>query len=81
MEWRLDERYFMASPHDLVELVEFVRNHGDSFRILEIKVAEEQSIPINHWVDIGVLDAKGKFLYLQKRKIDQHKTDFTVTVE
>jgi hypothetical protein len=29
----------MASPDDLIELVEFVRNHVDSFRILEIKVA------------------------------------------
>jgi hypothetical protein len=29
----------MPSPDDLIELVEFVRNHVDSFRILEIKVA------------------------------------------
>jgi hypothetical protein len=27
------------------------------------------------------LDAKGKFLYLQKQKIDQDKTDLTVTVD
>jgi ABC-2 type transport system permease protein len=42
---------------------------------------EEHSIPINDWIDIGVLDAKGKFLYLQKQKIDQDKADFTVTVD
>jgi hypothetical protein len=29
----------MPSQDDLIELVEFVRNHVDSFRILEIKVA------------------------------------------
>jgi hypothetical protein len=42
---------------------------------------QEHSIPINDWIDIGVLDAKGKFLYLQKQKIDQDKTDLTVTVD
>jgi ABC-2 type transport system permease protein len=42
---------------------------------------QEHSIPINDWIDIGVLDANGKFLYLQKQKIDQDKTDLTVTVD
>jgi ABC-2 type transport system permease protein len=42
---------------------------------------EEQSIPINDWIDIGVLDGNGKSLYLQKQKIDQEKSDFTVTVD
>ena len=41
---------------------------------------QEQSIPINDWIDIGVLDANGKFLYLQKHRIDQEKTEFTVAV-
>jgi ABC-2 type transport system permease protein len=42
---------------------------------------QEHSIPINDWIDIGVLDANGKFLYLQKQKIDQDKMDFTVMVD
>ncbi len=42
---------------------------------------QEHSIPINDRIDIGVLDANGKFLYLQKQKIDQDKTDFTVMVD
>jgi len=42
---------------------------------------QEHSIPINDWIDIGVVDGDGKFLYLQKQKIDQDKTDFTVTVD
>ena len=36
---------------------------------------------MNDWIDIGVLDADGKYLYLQKQKIDQEKTDITVTVD
>jgi hypothetical protein len=28
-----------------------------------------------------VLDASGKLIYLQKKKIDQEKADFTVTVD
>jgi ABC-2 type transport system permease protein len=42
---------------------------------------QEHSINIDDWIDIGVLDANGKFLYLQKQKIDQEKTDFNVTVD
>jgi hypothetical protein len=32
-------------------------------------------------VDIGVLDANGKYLYLQKHKIEQERQEFTVTVD
>jgi ABC-2 type transport system permease protein len=42
---------------------------------------QEHTIPINDWIDIGVLDANGKYLYLQKQKINQDKTDFTLTVD
>src|SRR5581483_7165560 len=41
----------------------------------------EHTIPVNDWIDVGVLDASGKFLYLQKHKIDQEKTDLTITVD
>jgi hypothetical protein len=34
-----DEEDFMSPQDDLIELVDYVRNHVDSFRILEIKVA------------------------------------------
>ena len=36
---------------------------------------------MNDWMDIGVLDADGKYLYLEKHKIDQEKTDLTITVD
>jgi hypothetical protein len=42
---------------------------------------QERLIPVHDLVDIGVLDADGKFLYLQKQKIDQERQEFTVTVD
>ncbi len=42
---------------------------------------QERPIPINDWIDIGVLDSNGKYLYLQKQKIDQEKTELTITVD
>src|SRR5271166_6697494 len=42
---------------------------------------QEHSIPVADLIDIGVLDADGKYLYLQKRKIDHKRTDITVPVE
>jgi hypothetical protein len=42
---------------------------------------QEHSIAMNDVIDIGVLDADGKYLYLQKHKIAQEKTDLTLTVD
>lgn len=42
---------------------------------------QEHAIAVNDMIDIGVLDADGKYLYLQKHKINQEKTDITVTVD
>jgi hypothetical protein len=42
---------------------------------------EEHAVPMNDMIDIGVLDADGKYLYLQKHKIDQEKSAITVTVD
>jgi len=42
---------------------------------------EEHPIPIDDWIDIGVQGADGKYLYLQKQKIGQDKTEFTLTVD
>ena len=41
---------------------------------------EEHTIPVNDWIDIGVLGKDGKYLYLERQKIDQDKTDLTLTV-
>ena len=42
---------------------------------------QEHLIPVHDLVDIGVLDSDGKFLYLQKQKIDRERQEFTVTVD
>jgi aminopeptidase N len=42
---------------------------------------QEHEVPLNDWIDIGVLDGSGNYLYLQKHKIDQEKTEFMVTVD
>jgi hypothetical protein len=42
---------------------------------------QEHLIPAPDLVDIGVLDGDGKFLYLQKHKIEQEHQEFTVTVD
>ena len=42
---------------------------------------EEHTIPVNDWIDIGVQDRDGKYLYLQRQKIDREQQDFTITVD
>ncbi len=42
---------------------------------------QEHLVPVHDLIDLGVLDANGKFLYLQKQKIEQEQQDFTVTVD
>lgn len=42
---------------------------------------QEHPAPLHDWIDIGVLDANGHYLYLQKHKIENEKTDFTLTVD
>jgi ABC-2 type transport system permease protein len=42
---------------------------------------QEHTIPLHDLIDIGVMDADGKFLYLQKQKIEQERQDFTLTVD
>jgi len=38
-------------------------------------------VPANDWIDIGVLDAHGKYLYLQKHKIEKNKTELDIVVD
>lgn len=42
---------------------------------------EEHLVPLHDLVDIGVLDANGNYLYLQKHKIEQERQEFTVTAD
>jgi ABC-2 type transport system permease protein len=42
---------------------------------------QEHLVPLHDLVDIGVLDADGNVLYLQRHKIEQERQEFTVTVD
>jgi hypothetical protein len=42
---------------------------------------EEHPVALHDLIDIGVQDADGKFLYLQKHKIEQERQQFTVAVD
>ncbi|HEV2399706.1 MAG TPA: ABC transporter permease [Candidatus Sulfotelmatobacter sp.] len=42
---------------------------------------QERTIPLHDLIDIGIQDANGNFLYLQKQKIDQEHQEFTITVD
>jgi hypothetical protein len=42
---------------------------------------EEHTVPIHDWIDIGVLDAQGNYLYLQKQLIEKERTDLTLIVD
>ncbi|HKE32161.1 MAG TPA: hypothetical protein VKD65_10590, partial [Candidatus Angelobacter sp.] len=42
---------------------------------------DEHQVPAHDWVDIGVTDADGNYLYLQKHKIDGESADIKVVVD
>jgi aminopeptidase N len=42
---------------------------------------QEQAVPLHDWIDIGVQDKDGHFLYLQKQMIDRTKMEFDLTVD
>ena len=45
------------------------------------QLGEEKDAPLADWIDIGVLDAKGKPLYMAKHKIEKAETEFTLLVD
>ena len=54
--------------------VEFKKYQADSR-------GRQHQVPAHDWIDIGVLDAQGNYLYLQRQKIEKDKTDFTIVVD
>jgi ABC-2 type transport system permease protein len=45
------------------------------------ELGEETDVPLNDWIDIGVLDEKGNALYMQRTKIDKPEMDFNINVK
>ncbi|WP_224364850.1 ABC transporter permease/M1 family aminopeptidase [Hyalangium versicolor] len=44
-------------------------------------LGQEKELPLDDWVDVGVLDKDGKPLFLEKRRIQQEDVTFTVEVD
>jgi ABC-2 type transport system permease protein len=42
---------------------------------------QEAPTSLHDWMDVGVMDAAGNYLYLKKREIDQEQSDFTIVVD
>jgi hypothetical protein len=45
------------------------------------ELGKETEAPLADWIDIGVLDADGKPLYLEKKKIEHESETFTIVVD
>jgi ABC-2 type transport system permease protein len=45
------------------------------------ELGEEKEVPLNDWIDIGVLDDKGKPLYLERKMIDKTEMEFNLNVK
>jgi len=57
-----------------------------TFKVLAKKrradeLGKESDVPLADWIDIGVLDADNKPLFLEKKKIDREEMEFTVVVD
>jgi aminopeptidase N len=53
----------------------------DSKKLRSDGKGQEHQIPVHDWIDIGVLDANGKYLYLQKHKIEKDESELTIAVD
>jgi ABC-2 type transport system permease protein len=42
---------------------------------------QEHPVPVHDLIDIGVLDSRGRFLYLQRQKVDKEDAEFDVIVD
>jgi hypothetical protein len=45
------------------------------------ELGDEKEVPLADWIDIGVLDADGKALYMEKHKIERTEAEFTIMVD
>jgi ABC-2 type transport system permease protein len=69
--------YYLARPdgkYDVHLTVESRKYRADGH-------GQEHEVPVHDLFDVGVLDASGHYLYLQKQLVDRTNMDFTVTVD
>src|SRR6266851_436355 len=58
-----------------------VRLSTKSRKLRADPLGKEQEVPLNDFIDIGVLDAKGNAIYLQKERIDRSEMEFSIVVD
>jgi len=42
---------------------------------------QDHPVPLHDWIDVGILDKQGNYLYLQKHKIEKDQTELTLLVD
>jgi hypothetical protein len=52
----------------------------DSKKVQADGKGQEHSVPIHDWIDVGVLDANGNYLYLQKHKFENEQSELNLIV-
>src|SRR5262249_33885284 len=52
----------------------------DSKKLRSDAKGEEHEVPVHDYMDVGVLDPKGDYIYLQKHRIERDQTELTVKV-
>lgn len=58
-----------------------VRLNIKSRKLRADPLGKELEVPLNDFIDIGVLDAKGNAIYLQKERIDRPEMEFSMVVD
>jgi hypothetical protein len=58
-----------------------VRLSTQSRKLRADPLGREKEVPLNDFIDIGVLDGKGNAIYLQKERIDRSEMEFSMTVD
>jgi hypothetical protein len=58
-----------------------VRLTTSSKKVRADALGKEHEVPLDDWIDVGVLDEKGDVLYLQKERIDKPAMEFSIVVE
>src|SRR5215472_3133671 len=58
-----------------------IRLTTSSKKLRADSLGKEQEVPLNDWIDIGLLDEKGNAFYLQKEKIDQPEMEFLILAD
>jgi aminopeptidase N len=58
-----------------------IRLTTSSKKLRADSLGKEQEVPLNDWIDIGLLDEKGNAFYLQKEKIEQREMEFLILAD